>query len=297
MPARTPVIAALVAGAAVMTGAVVWIARTGAAPPARCAPGMVALGPRCCGEGQRLDAAGRCAGAPARCAPGLSVTPAGCVADAAPARVPAGAFRLGPGDWEAQGVVEPREISVQAFALDRHEVTEDRYAACVAAGACAPVPLRGEPGLPVTGVTLAEAARFCAFAGGALPTRDQLAFAGAGPSGRRYPWGDTGAVCRRVAFGLRDGPCGEGATGPEIAGSHPAGATPEGILDLAGNVAEWTAPDAPGAPLADVVGGSWADAGAAALRTWNRRLVPTGARSPDIGFRCAHARGGAGVNE
>jgi len=291
MSARMPVVAGLVASAAIAIGAVVWMARSGAAPPARCAAGMVALGPRCCGEGQCLDEAGRCAGAPARCAPGLTPTPAGCVGQSAPVRVAAGTLRLGPGDWEAQGIVERREVSVPAFSLDRVEVTEDRYAACVAAGACAPVPLRGEPGLPVTGVTLDEAARFCAFAGGALPSRDQLAFAGAGPAGRRYPWGDTGAVCRRVAFGLREGPCGEGAAGPDLAGSRPAGASPEGILDLAGNVAEWTAPDDPGgrsAGVADVVGGSWADAGAPALRTWNRRLVPVDARAPDVGFRCAY---------
>jgi formylglycine-generating enzyme required for sulfatase activity len=196
-------------------------------------------------------------------------------------------LRLGPGDWEAQGVVERREAFVPAFSLDRIEVTEERYATCVAAGACAPLPLRGEPGVPMTGISLAEAERFCAWAGGVLPTRDQLAFAGAGPAGRRYPWGDTGAVCRRAAFGLRLGPCGRGATGPEIAGARPDGASPEGVLDLAGNVAEWTSPGDPGAPQTEAVGGSWSDDAAASLRTWNRRLVPVGTRAPDLGFRCA----------
>ena len=293
---RAPAAAALAAAAILLVGAVAWLASSRAAPPARCAPGMIPLGPRCCGEGQRLDA-GRCAGPPRRCAKGLLATPEGCVGRHAPVRVEAGTLRLGPGDWEAQGVVERREATLPAFSLDALEVTEERYAACVAAGACAPAPLRGEPGLPVTDATADEAARFCAFAGGALPSRDQLAFAAAGARGRRYPWGDTGAVCRRAAFGLRDGPCGVGADGPEIAGSHPDGASPEQALDLAGNVAEWTSPEAPDAPnvgagaprLAEVIGGAWSDAAAAALRSWSRRVVPAETRAPDVGFRCAYA--------
>lgn len=281
--------AALVAATAtaILIGLVVWLAGAVAGPPVRCAPGMIPLGPRCCGEGQHLEAH-RCAGVPVRCAAGLAATPEGCLAQSAPVRVAAGTLRLGPSDWEAQGIAEPREALLPTFALDALEVTEQRYAACVAAGACAALPLRGEPGLPITDVTIDEAARFCAFAGGALPSRDQLAFAAAGPSSRRYPWGDTGAVCRRVAFGLRAGPCGRDATGPELAGSHPDGAAVHQggrILDLAGNVAEWTASDA---GIAEIHGGSWADAAAAALRTWNRRLVPGSARAPDIGFRCAY---------
>lgn len=206
-------------------------------------------------------------------------------------RVAAGVLRLGPSDWEAQGVAASREVFVPAFSLDAFEVTEQRYATCVAAGACAPVPLRGEPGVPVTGVTVDEAARFCAFAGGTLPSLDQLAFAAAGTSGRRYPWGDTGAVCRRAAYGLRAGPCGWGATGPEVAGSRPDGAAVHAdgrLFDLAGNVAEWTMPAQPGDENTAIYGGSWADGAAPALRTWNRRRVPGSARAPDIGFRCTY---------
>ncbi|WP_437952478.1 SUMF1/EgtB/PvdO family nonheme iron enzyme [Sorangium sp. So ce296] len=283
--------AGLSAGAALLIVGITALARHRAGPPARCAPGMVALGPRCCGEGQRLDDAGRCAGAPSRCGAGLSATPAGCVAPGATVRVAAGTLRLGPSDWEAQGVVEAREVFVQAFSLDAFEVTEQRYAACVAAGACAALPLRGEPGVPVTGVTLEESARYCAFAGGSLPSRNQLAFAAAGPSSRRYPWGDTGAVCRRVAFGLRAGPCGWGATGAELAGSRPDGAAVHAggrVFDLAGNVAEWAAPDRSDDGMSGTHGGSWADEAASALRTWNRRLVPVSTRSPDLGFRCAY---------
>jgi formylglycine-generating enzyme required for sulfatase activity len=146
-----------------------------------------------------------------------------------------------------------------------------------------------EPGLPVAGVTFAEAAMFCAASGGRLPTRDELTFAASGPTGRRYPWGDTGAVCRRAAWGLVDGPCGHGATGPEIAGSHPDGDSPEGIADLAGNVAEW-ATLSPSGATAVVWGGSWASTAASELRPWQERAPPPAGRSLEIGFRCVYPR-------
>jgi len=262
---------------------VVSLARSRAEPPARCAAGMIALGPRCCGEGQQLLGS-RCAGSPSRCAAGMDVTSAGCVAPPRVVRIEGGLLRVGPGDWEAQGVVGPYQVELASFGLDAYEVSEARWAGCVVAGGCPLLALSGEPGRPVTGVTLAAAAGFCRWAGGALPTSEQLAFAAAGPSGRRYPWGDTGAVCRRAAWGLVAGPCGWGATGPELSGSHPAGASAEGVFDLAGNVAEWaTAPAG-----AEVRGGSFADGAASALRTWQRRPLPPDTRAPEVGFRCAH---------
>jgi formylglycine-generating enzyme required for sulfatase activity len=277
---------ALSAGAALsLVGGVTALALSRAAPPARCAAGMIALGPRCCGEGQRLD---RCAGAPTRCARGLDPAPGGCVAPPRVVSIAGGTLHVGPGDWEAQGVVAPREAAVAPFGIDATEVDEARWSACVAAGACSAVPLSGEPGRPVTGVTLDEAAHFCRWAGGALPTSDQLAFAAAGRSGRRYAWGDTGAVCRRAAWGLVAGPCGWGARGPELAGSHPDGASPEGVLDLAGNVAEWALPSGVASAGAEARGGSFADGAASALRAWQRRALPPEARAVDVGLRCAH---------
>ena len=294
---RTIGLTALAIGLAL---AVVLVARNRAAPPARCAVGMVTLGARCCGEGQTL-AGDRCVGKPARCAAGLEVTEAGCVARPRAVGIAAGLLRIGPSDWEAQGQVTPRAVPMEAFAIDAYEVTEARYAACVAASACAPVRLSEEPGRALSGVTLAEAQAFCAWAGGAVPTPEELAFAAAGPKGRRYAWGDTGAVCRRAAWGLLRGPCGEGATGPEVAGSHPDGVSPEGAYDLAGNVAEWAAPrtSAPSGPaLAEARGGSFGDGAASALRSWNRLEIAASTRSAEVGLRCvypfaASAEGGA----
>jgi formylglycine-generating enzyme required for sulfatase activity len=284
---RSGVVALSSAIAATLIAIVVAFAASRAEPPARCASGMAALGARCCGEGQRLSG-DRCEGAPRRCAAGMDVTAEGCVRAPRAIWIEGGLLRIGSGDWEAQGVVVPYEAAVAPFAIDSIEVTEQRFAACVAVSACAGVPLSGEPGRAVSRVTLAEAAAFCRWAGGALPSRDQLAFAAAGRAGRRYAWGDTGAVCRRAAWGIADGPCGKGATGPELAGAHPDGASPEGVLDLAGNVAEWSSPEPLDAPTTEVRGGSVADGAAAALRTWQRRVIPVETRSPDIGFRCAY---------
>jgi formylglycine-generating enzyme required for sulfatase activity len=273
-----------VVGAALVAG-VIALARSRAEPPARCAVGMVALGPRCCGEGQRLEG-DRCAGTPRRCAEGTEVTPLGCVARPRVVAIAGGRLRVGPGDWEAQGVVAPYEAEVAPFRVDATEVTEQRWSACVTAGGCAVLPLSREPGRAASRMTFDEAVAFCRWAGGALPSSDQLAFAAAGARARRYAWGDTGAVCRRAAFGLVAGPCGWGAEGPEIAGTHPDGASPEGVLDLAGNVAEWAA-GAGGD--AEVRGGSFADAAASALRSWQRRAVPRETRSSEIGLRCVYA--------
>jgi formylglycine-generating enzyme required for sulfatase activity len=270
-----------------LVGLVILVAGSRSAPPARCAAGMIPLGPRCCGEGQSL-VSGRCEGPPLRCAAGLTALPAGCAATPRVVALPGGTLRIGPGDWEAQGAVEPFTAEVAPFHIDAHEVTEARHAECEAAGACSPIPRSGEPGRAIAGVSLAEAEQFCAWAKGSLPTIAELAFATAGPVGRRYAWGDTGAVCRRAAWGLANGPCGEGAEGPEIAGSHPDGATPTGIHDLSGNLAEWTRPPEGSSPFAEVRGGSWADGAASALRSWHRRLVPASTRSPEIGFRCVY---------
>src|SRR6185369_5517193 len=107
--------------AAALVIAVIVIARSRAEPPARCAAGMIPLGARCCGEGQHLDG-DRCAGEPSRCAAGMDVTAAGCVAPPRTVRIEGGHLRVGPGDWEAQGVVAPYEADVAPFDLDAIEV-------------------------------------------------------------------------------------------------------------------------------------------------------------------------------
>ena len=278
-------VAAFVAASSVAVAAVVARARRDSADPARCA-GLVSAGNRCCAPAQRLEGA-RCVGRPERCPPPLAVTERGCVAPPARVAIETGLLRAGVGDWEAEGRIRPHEARVGPFELDAFEITEGAYADCVEAGRWRAVPLTGEPGRALGGIDRGEAEAYCAFRGGRLPTDDEWTFAAAGSEARRYPWGDTGAVCRRGAWGLAEGPCGFGFVGPELAGAHPDGATRTGLHDLAGNVAEWVTSGDPGGW---VRGGSFATSLATDLRTWSGRPLSPSSRSPELGARCAYDR-------
>jgi formylglycine-generating enzyme required for sulfatase activity len=265
-------IAAAIVLVAIAAAVLIALARRGVDQGARCGPGFVASAARC-----------RVPEDPARCPPPLVRTSAGCDAPAATVLVAAAAVAVGPSDWEAQGRVLPRTVRVQAFRIDAFEVTRGRLG------------LPGEPSRAAAGIRRPEAQAFCASAGGRLPTEDEwiVAAASAMNPPRRYPWGDTGAVCRRAAWGL-EGVCASGGDGPDTVGAHPSGDTPLGLHDLAGNVAEWVADDAPGispgaAPAGLVKGGSWRDTQAAELRIWALRQVPADASDPAVGFRCVYA--------
>lgn len=263
---------------------VVVAGQKGASPPARCPDGLVALAARCCGPGQ-TSRDGRCLGKPASCPSGFSMREGGCVAEPSRATIAAGSVRIGPGDWEAQGQVVPRDVVIpSAFRIDTFEVTFDRWSACVASGACTPPSWEGEPGQPVRGVTLAQATAFCRWAGGVLPTEDMWILAAAGTSARRYPWGDTGAVCRRADWGRESGPCAQGGKGPDWAGAIGLDRTPEGISGLGGGVAEWVRSDDGGV----VRGGSFRSQLATQLRTWRRERRNGELGYDDVGFRCAY---------
>jgi formylglycine-generating enzyme required for sulfatase activity len=195
----------------------------------------------------------------------------------------AGTAHFGTTDWEGPAQ-SPRDVSVAAFDLDRAEVTIARFRLCSARERCPKIPDEAEPGRPVRNVSPAEAAAFCSFANGHLPTSEQWLFAAAGAAGRRYPWGNTGLVCRRATFGLAHGPCAKGGTGPDFAGARPDGASPDGVLDLAGNVAEWTL-EKDGSFAAR--GGSYRSEMASDLKSWAFEARQT--RAPYVGFRCAYA--------
>jgi formylglycine-generating enzyme required for sulfatase activity len=256
--------------------------------PMRCAPGLTAHRALCCGEGQKVSN-GRCTGVPRKCAATMRlerIPVPGCVARNRPVFFAGGELLLSHADWEPGGLREQSRHRAGPFVIDSTEVTYARYAACVRAGRCDE--LRGgtgEIGGAVAGITAEQAARYCKHARGRLPTSAEWLWAAAGSEGRRYPWGATGLVCRRAAFGLIAGPCARGALGPTLAASRPDGATPQGVLDMAGNVAEWTL-EADGSAVAR--GGSYRSLGAAELRTSAAERL-SGAR-PDVGFRCAYDR-------
>jgi len=267
-----------------------------------CGAGFFRAGTRCCPTKDAPPGPGLCAVGPppsAGCPSPLVATPRGCDApgDASSAVfVPKTRATIGPSDWEAEGRVAPRVVVAGPFRIDRFEVTVGglRCAACPAEIA-ARFETGIDPGRAASSVTLREARAVCKARGGRLPTEDEWIVAAAGDRPRRYPWGDTGAVCRRAAWGLVRGPCASGASGPDTVGAHHDGATPLGVEDLAGNVAEWVetgkCPDdrPPGGEcLGSVRGGSYETDLATELRTWVRRDVSSETRDPTIGFRCAY---------
>jgi formylglycine-generating enzyme required for sulfatase activity len=302
-PATKIVVAAAVLGAALIAVAGVRAAlRRGASEAASgdalpCGAGFLRRATRCCPS---VDPAsplreGSCASPPhpAACPAPLVPTARGCDApERAVVRIPATRVLIGPSDWEAEGRVRARTVTAGRFDLDRFEVTVGRVQCAGCPPSLAARLADQDAARAASGVTLDEARAVCAARGGRLPTEDEWIVAAAGDRPRRYPWGDTGAVCRRAAWGLRSGPCASGARGPDTVGAHPDGVSPLGLHDLAGNVAEWVeaggACDDGGACTGVVRGGSFETELATELRTWVRREVPARAREPSVGFRCAY---------
>ncbi|MFV2198732.1 formylglycine-generating enzyme family protein [Nocardiopsis sp. LOL_012] len=137
-------------------------------------------------------------------------------------------------------------------------------------------PLLLRSGLPVTGIDQGEAARLAREAGGRLPTSAEWGrMAGAGR--RLYPWGEERPTAAHA--NLRE--LGPGQTAPPW--HRTAGATPDGLLDVAGNVWEWTSTAVPG-DGAVIRGGSYNSLSLYAQAAYETE-VPTHLRSAGIGVR------------
>ena len=213
--------------------------------------------------------------------------PAGCDADAMP----------------------PHAVSLSDFAIDRTEVTQASYQRCIDAGRCTPPRCAFSPAttpqLPVACVTWAQAAGFCRFAGGRLPTEAEWEAAARGIEGRTYPWGEQAPDCVRAQFsgcGLSTDMGSPRGTTPLPVGTHPLGATAMGVHDLAGNVAEWVAdwydpgaytvgsahdPTGPTSGSGRVVRGGSFLGSIDTLRGYARSAYPPDGSDENIGFRCA----------
>jgi len=181
---------------------------------------------------------------------------AGLVEDVVEVR--GGRFRMGcvEGDTACEEDELPaHKVWLPPYAIDRYEATWDEYAACVEDGECTKVytarcytwiPERGfAQGIPlpaellgadqpVVCVTWQQARDFCRWRGGELPSESQWEYAARGEQRTLYPWGNEPPTCERAHMhGCTD------ATRP--VGTAPAGASPWGVHDLAGNAWEWVA--------------------------------------------------------
>jgi hypothetical protein len=225
--------------------------------------------------------------------------------EALPNECPAGAVRI-PG---AELALDGRATKVQAFCLDRTEVTVADYRACLRAGRCFPPehprlsgpgswgvgladprcngPRQGREAHPMNCVSQAAAEEYCAFSGKRLPTSAEWELAARGPEGRRFPWGEDEpkeGVCWKV---------GSSETCP--AGSSAGDRSPLGVVDLAANVQEWTrSRDFSSLGCGDG-SGYWVRGGAHDARAADDlygaalRSESPHSRRGDLGFRCAQS--------
>jgi formylglycine-generating enzyme required for sulfatase activity len=229
--------------------------------------------------------------------------------------VPGGTFLMGSRGDEGRvgfevGVDEMPQhpVRVRSFFIDRHEVTNAQYQRFIqATNREAPAdpkdveyyawvdgnPPAGQEDHPVCYVAWDDANAYCTWVGKRLPTEAEWERAARGDDGRIWPWGNTfdPARCNAVEAGF---------LWSTPVGSFPGGASPYGVMDLCGNVAEWTSSwygPYPGSTLKRTAfgkqmrvarGGAWVLPAEPWSRATNRNLAqPPDLKHRTLGFRCA----------
>ena len=223
--------------------------------------------------------------------------------------VPTGNFSMG----DNKGDADERPghgVYLNAYYIDKFEVTNALYKDCVNEGACTQ-PIKSDSltvsnyygnsqfdDYPVVYVDWNMAKAYCTWRGARLPTEAQWEKAARGTDARTYPWGKE-FDCQKANYNDGHNGC---VGGPSRTGSYENGKSFYGAYDMAGNVWEWVAdwysetyyetslpsnPSGPDTGQARVLrGGGWSDE-AYDIRATNRRRFKPDYNNFDIGFRCA----------
>ncbi len=225
--------------------------------------------------------------------------------------VPAAQFAMGSTQGDADEL-PIHTVYVDAYWIDRFEVTVDAWNACVSAGGCGGSngssscnvnrPDRGSH--PYNCATWTQAHNYCAWAGKRLPTEAEWERAARGTTAATYPWGETEPTCDyAVIWDSALGTFGCGVNHTQPVGSRAAGSSASGALDMTGNVWEWvndwyaadyyanspaTNPAGPATGTLRVLrGGSWYESGPGDLRAAFRNAKSPTQSFVNNGFRCA----------
>jgi serine/threonine-protein kinase len=225
--------------------------------------------------------------------------------------VPAGTFTMGSDDTGDIGSRPAHEVNVAAFYIDKYEVTNEMYDACVYAGECRRPLQTGSvtrttyysnpvfAKYPVIYVDWKMAKMYCEWRGARLPTEAEWEKAARGTDARIYPWGTDKLDCSLANyFGCF------GDTTP--VDQHTAGQSVYGVFGMAGNVWEWTSSlfklypynatdgreDLKAAGERVVRGGSWHAFGGNGgnVRTDTRLKLDPAYAGAYVGIRCALTR-------
>ena len=204
--------------------------------------------PNCSGRECGLDPV--CGQSCGTCDGGYSCQSGDCVKNEVPGEmilIPAGVFWMGCNS-EIDNICyddeKPyHEVQLSAYYIDKTEVTQGAYKKCVDAGVCSDPGCNwnpsGTPNRPVVCVDWNDAIAYCTWAGKRLPTEAEWEKAARGTDGRKYPWGNQTATCEYAV--INDGSdygCGTDSTW-DVCSKSPAGDSPYGLCDMAGNVWEW----------------------------------------------------------
>lgn len=225
--------------------------------------------------------------------------------------VPAGSFRMNSYFPRPTDEPEFEWVWVDAFGIDETEVTNRQFAQFLNATGSAvdgdgrpllfPVasglaqvdgtwrPEAGCEELPALGVTGFGAIAYARFVGGDLPLLREWQKAAGGIEGRIFPWGAETPTAAHANY-RRFGP-----DAPMPVGSYPAGVSPVGCFDMAGNVYERVLSGRGGGLSAAMIrGGSWASPHPLNLRTFDLCMQPMEIGDRTVGFRCV-VRTGIGL--